>query len=484
MGRRLLVIIFIITVIIGGYLYFSRSTLTQAQTSSSDWPQLAHDSFRSGYTAHTGPSSPYTVKWRFHATPNPTSMSGRVQPVIAEGVACVGYYDGKLYCLDATTGSKKWEYQTGGPILNSAAIVGGKVFVGSQDGYVYAVNVSNGQLAWRYKTNKSIQNAPCIANDTVYIGSGDGSLYALTTSGSLKWKYDSGAPILQSAACGANKVYFGNEAVYAIALSDNGSSAGQLWKKRLQGQSFSGYWPVVAPSQSVVYFRTQPFDPFHTVLGDGDSVVNAGPAEKTTANITAEQDRIINHLNNERLKWKTFWALDTTTGNEKYTVPVLYTAGEGTTPTPPVVDDATGRGWVVWRTRYSTFFTLGVRCCVDVGKLNLATGRISHFNQPRAAYLHIIGDESSIISANAAGVFFVSADLVTGINHQSELSYEVSTGEVDWEGTTAPLIDGTTWKSADFYGGGGTAGGYVVPPAIANNMLYYNGVQGIIGAIE
>ena len=40
-----------------------------------------------------------------------------------------------MYALDAASGVKLWEFETGGSVYSSPAVVGGKVFVGSYDGY-------------------------------------------------------------------------------------------------------------------------------------------------------------------------------------------------------------------------------------------------------------------------------------------------------------------------------------------------------------
>ena len=41
-----------------------------------------------------------------------------------------------MYALDAASGGKLWEFETGGDIYSSPAVVGGTVFVGSYDNKV------------------------------------------------------------------------------------------------------------------------------------------------------------------------------------------------------------------------------------------------------------------------------------------------------------------------------------------------------------
>jgi hypothetical protein len=60
-----------------------------------------------------------------------------------------GNRDGKLYVLNAATGAKIWDFQTGGPVLYSAAYKNGVIYFASNDLYAYAINVSNGTQKWR-----------------------------------------------------------------------------------------------------------------------------------------------------------------------------------------------------------------------------------------------------------------------------------------------------------------------------------------------
>jgi outer membrane protein assembly factor BamB len=48
----------------------------------------------------------------------------------------------------------------------------------------------SGTLKWKYKTGGPILSSPAIGQDgTIYIGSGDSCLYAFSSKGKLKWKF-------------------------------------------------------------------------------------------------------------------------------------------------------------------------------------------------------------------------------------------------------------------------------------------------------
>jgi len=59
-------------------------------------------------------------------------------PVVADGRVYVGSSDNRLYVLDAVSGRKLWEFDTGAALTASPAVAAGKVVIGSGDGRVYA----------------------------------------------------------------------------------------------------------------------------------------------------------------------------------------------------------------------------------------------------------------------------------------------------------------------------------------------------------
>ena len=52
-----------------------------------------------------------------------------------------GSHDKKLYAVNAASGTKVWEFATGGYVQSSPTVADGLVFVGSYDKKLYAVNV-------------------------------------------------------------------------------------------------------------------------------------------------------------------------------------------------------------------------------------------------------------------------------------------------------------------------------------------------------
>jgi outer membrane protein assembly factor BamB len=107
-------------------------------------------------------------------------------PTIHNGVVYFGAGDGRVYALDAVTGSLKWSYQTGGVVHTKPAIDKNKLVVGSFDGYLYCLNNEDGELNWRFKTTGhryfprgEVNGNPVIHNQKVFFGARDYNLYAI-----------------------------------------------------------------------------------------------------------------------------------------------------------------------------------------------------------------------------------------------------------------------------------------------------------------
>ncbi len=188
------------------------------------------------------------VKWKFHT-------NGQVysSPAIADGLAIVGSTDGNLYAVDAETGTPKWTFQTKARITSSPAVSGGVAYFESYDSSFYAVDVANGALKWKFETKGEKRfsaahihgmlpasepvpdpfdfylSSPVVANGAVYFGSGDGNVYALDSStGSLKWKFQTGDVVHASPAVADGLVFIGSWDTYFYALDANTGT--EKWK--------------------------------------------------------------------------------------------------------------------------------------------------------------------------------------------------------------------------------------------------------------
>jgi outer membrane protein assembly factor BamB len=123
-------------------------------------------------------------------------------PVVVDGVVYVGSADGRVYALDAASGSRRWTFQTGDRIRATPALAEGVVYIGSWDGYLYALDAATGALVWRtllgvdgsprYLT-LPLQSTAYVGGGVVYCASRKAATFALdAATGSVLWETSNG----------------------------------------------------------------------------------------------------------------------------------------------------------------------------------------------------------------------------------------------------------------------------------------------------
>jgi len=112
---------------------------------SDDWPTYRHDVTRSGST-RSAVAADVREKWAAKIGGSLTS------PVVADGRLMTASIDRHtVYCLDADSGKRIWQFVAGGRVDSPPTITGPLAVFGCRDGYVYAVGASDGELAWRFR---------------------------------------------------------------------------------------------------------------------------------------------------------------------------------------------------------------------------------------------------------------------------------------------------------------------------------------------
>ena len=177
--------------------------------SEDDWPTLAHDFARTGYTMRAGPSD-NNLLWSYKLGQH----LGATAPVVADGKVYVGtstvYTGGRnpgVYCLNVDTGALVWKYVVGST-TTTPTVEDGKVYFQAES-YVYCLDKENGDFIWKYPTGTGPGYAsPAVINGKVYVGTTGslGALYCLDAdTGDLIWKLD--GEVLSSPAAVGDRVY-------------------------------------------------------------------------------------------------------------------------------------------------------------------------------------------------------------------------------------------------------------------------------------
>ncbi|MBI5760623.1 MAG: PQQ-binding-like beta-propeller repeat protein, partial [Planctomycetales bacterium] len=135
--------------------------------------------------------------WR---TPTPLAVPG--SPAVADGRVFVGLGNGKVdhdaddpagavWCLDAKSGEKLWEFRTANAVLSTPAVSGGRVFACSRDEQCHCLNADDGKVVWSTSLGGPIVASPVVAGDRVYVVTTSGVVVGLdAATGSEVWRFD------------------------------------------------------------------------------------------------------------------------------------------------------------------------------------------------------------------------------------------------------------------------------------------------------
>jgi outer membrane protein assembly factor BamB len=197
---------------------------------SAAWTHYRGTPTQNAVSTERGPTDLSEPRWAFE-----TGATVSATPAIsADGKVYIGSYDKNIYCLDAYTGEKLWNFETGKPVKASVAVSTGKVYTGSDDGNIYCLNGDTGEMIWSQQTgtwggsldwsihSETVQprSSPLVIGGSVYVGSVDGKLYCLdAATGDVRWSYQTYGPILGS------PMYY-NGVVYIASLDTNGPAPG------------------------------------------------------------------------------------------------------------------------------------------------------------------------------------------------------------------------------------------------------------------
>jgi outer membrane protein assembly factor BamB len=181
---------------------------------------------------------------------NYTKINVQSSPVVIDDKVLIYSSNGNLLCLDAIAGTKIWSYFTAGindstTVESSPAVANGKVYIGSENKNVYCLDYITGEFLWKFTTGGEIESSPAVADGKVYIGSNDGKVYCLDASaGTQTWNYSRGgaATYHSSPSVVDGKVYIGGGTGGIICL--NAATGAKIWSFAAHGSSGSS--PAVA----------------------------------------------------------------------------------------------------------------------------------------------------------------------------------------------------------------------------------------------
>ena len=95
-----------------------------------------------------------------------------------DNLVYIGSHNYNLYCLNAQTGSKVWEFKTDYYVVASPAVTGDNLYFGSWDNKLYGLNAKTGAKLWEFKLLGS-KSSPAVAGGYIYVGGDDHYIYCL-----------------------------------------------------------------------------------------------------------------------------------------------------------------------------------------------------------------------------------------------------------------------------------------------------------------
>jgi outer membrane protein assembly factor BamB len=124
---------------------------------------------------------------------------------------------GIVYCLDRTTGAKRWSFTDGRqlrPVRSTPCIAGDLLYFGdglpdSQDGSFYCLDRAAGEKRWQFRTNGPVASDPCLADGRVFFSAGSAGVYCLdAATGIRRWQFDQ-VVTTSSATIAGHRLYAG-----------------------------------------------------------------------------------------------------------------------------------------------------------------------------------------------------------------------------------------------------------------------------------
>jgi outer membrane protein assembly factor BamB len=141
-------------------------------------------------------------------------------PSLADGRIYIGegfhqHADCKLYCLDARTGKKLWDFATTSHVESTPRVAGGKVYFGAGDDGLYCLGAATGEKRWHLE-GLHVDANPLVIDNRLYGGSGYGDSYKETVlfclnadNGIVHWRIPVDLPVWGMPAFQGEYLYAG-----------------------------------------------------------------------------------------------------------------------------------------------------------------------------------------------------------------------------------------------------------------------------------
>lgn len=226
---------------------------TAVAEGAQDWPTYGYDNARTRWNPSLTLRPPFREVWRLR-----TRNLLEFPPVVANGTLYTTQLLGRVFAVDAATGTWKWQKRTGHCSPSSPAVADGIVYVAllakvpcpkdgdrAAGGALVAWDAETGREVWRTDMAPT-ESSPLVVNGLVYVGAWDGNVHALDArTGSIRWSTQLGSQVTSSASL-IDAAASGGEPAIAIGTNDgslyslDAASGKVLWRARSNERLGSG----------------------------------------------------------------------------------------------------------------------------------------------------------------------------------------------------------------------------------------------------
>ena len=150
---------------------------------------------------------------------------------------------GEVWCLDADTGKKIWDFKCERTVLGAIAVDGERIYVNSRDKHIYCISTA-GKLIKKWNAHEAILTSPAVGKDYIYVVTESARLYGLDKKSlSPVWEVTLDSHTLSSPALARGHIYVGSENKGLLCVGQSASeSMEKIWAGSLGGNGKSGWW--------------------------------------------------------------------------------------------------------------------------------------------------------------------------------------------------------------------------------------------------
>ncbi len=216
------------------------ASVRTAPAKAVDWPLFRGSLLRTGRAADTMGPEKARVLWSFSdpeirvadLASSPAVVGDRVY--VGSAQASIFDSTGMVYCLDAHSGKRVWQFETAKQVFSSPAVVGGRVYVG--EGFhvdtgcrLYCLDAATGKQLWATTTKSHTESSPAVVGGRAYFGAGEDGIYCLdAATGKPRWQRG-GMHVDASPAVEGGRVYLGTGYGRLAALALDAATGKTLW---------------------------------------------------------------------------------------------------------------------------------------------------------------------------------------------------------------------------------------------------------------